>query len=224
MKIIYNNDFNNDLNKDSIAKAFAESYTALESLCWKMVPSSKKELKEFCKKAYKNNWKEPYKNFWYAKKHSLKVCREYWVNPYEGENSIREYEQAIKFCQENIRRLNDELPFVKGAKATEYFNFEKNKYEKEIKNYQKLIETKTVTSKTETYNYNGDVFNTDGGDAFGRGSKNNKTTKTTKIAVSLLFFVIISVASIFIGKHLKMDNFDITNTTKTTIESSDSKN
>ena len=54
----------------------------------------------------------------------------------------------------------------------------KNKFEKEIENYQKLIETKTVTSKTETNNYgnNGDVYKDIGGDVFARGSKNNKTT------------------------------------------------
>ena len=216
----------NDLSKESIAKAFAEAYNAIESFRWEMIPSSKKELKEFCKKAYKNNWKGVYKSFWYAKKHSLKVCRKYWVNPYEGENSIREYEEVIKFCQENIRIINNELPFVKDTKTIRYYNSEKNKFEKEIENYQKLIEAKTVTSKTETNNYgnNGDVYKDIGGDVFARGSKNNKTTKNTKIAVSLVILVIISVASVFVGRHLRMDNFSITNTTETTIESPDSKN
>lgn len=152
------------------------------------------------------------------------MCREYWANPYEGENSIREYEEAIKFCQENISRINNELPFVKDAKTIEYFNFEKNNYEKEIETYQKLIEAKTVTSKTETNKnvYNGDVFN-NSGDAFGRGSKNNKTTKNTKIVLSVIVIVIISIAAVVVGQQ-KMDNFSITNTTETTIEPPDSKN
>lgn len=203
-------------------QAAAEIMTECERLFYECLPSYKKEIEDIVKKIVKNK-KEVKKTtnaIYKCKNKGIDPCRKYWSNPYEGENSVREYEENIKFCEENIRIIDDALSFKNSKKNIRELLEKKENFEKEIERWRKLIESKTVASKTDNFNNNGDVF-ANNGYAYGRNSKNNGNTKTknTTITIAITVFIIIIISAVvFWAKHQKVENPSITNTTETSVE------
>ena len=200
-------------------QTYAEIMTENEKVYYECLPSDKKEIEDIVKKTVNRKDVKKITNAIYkCKNKGIDPCRKYWSNPYEGENSVREYEENIKFCEENIRIINSTLPFEKSKKMIRYLNSEKENFEKEIERWQKLIESKMVISKTNNFNNNGDAF-ANNGSAYGRNSKNNGNTKTKNITIAITIIFIISASFvIFWAKHQKVENPSITNTTETSVE------
>ena len=193
-------------------QTFAEIMTKIEKLYYELLPFDKKEIEGVVKKDVKNrkDVKKITKTIYECKRKGLDPCRNYWSNPYEGENSVREYEENIKFCQENIRRIDDALLFEKSKKNVKYLNSGKENFEKEIERWQKLIESKMVIKpKIEI----GKIVK---GDNF-ENCKNNKTV-SIYLTVIVLFVITIAVGGIFLAKHLQVENPNITNTTETSVK------
>lgn len=193
---------------------FDEMMTEIEKVYYECLPSDKKEIEDIVKKTVKN--RKDVKNITNAiykcKNKGIDHCRKYWSNPYEGENSVREYEENIKFCEENIRIINSTLSFEKSKKMIRYLNSEKENFEKEIERWQKLIESKMVNTKTEI----GKIVE---GDNF-ENSKDCKNNKTVSIYLTLAVIVlfVITIGGIFLAKYQKVENPNITNTTETSVE------